>query len=79
MNIKQGLKQSRESSRVENLGNDGDEELDVFFFIVLILLHVSVIILLSYLHILHQSIFKVIITILIERLHCFFHRKTGYQ
>ena len=73
--MKHGLKQSRVSSRVENLGKDGDERTRCD----LVLLLVSVIILLSYLHILHQSIFKVIITVLIEHLHCFFHRKSGYH
>ena len=70
MNMKQGLQQSRE---------DGDERTRCFSFVDLILLLVSVIVLLSYLHILHQSIFKVIITVLIEHLHCFFHRKTDYH
>ena len=77
--MNQGLKHCIESTRVENLVKDGIEIIRLFFFIDLMLLLVSVIILLSYLHILHQSIFKVIITVLIEHLHSFFHRKTGYH
>ena len=79
--MKQGLKHSIESSRVENLVKDAVEKDAVektrlffcCFLIDLILLLVSAIIL-----ILHQSIFKVIITVLIEHLHSSFHMKTGY-
>ena len=41
--MKQGLKQSRVSSRVENLGKDGDEITRCFSFIDLTLLLIRVI------------------------------------
>ena len=62
--MKQGLKHA---SSVENLVEDGVEKLDCCscFFIDLILLIISTLNFLN-IHNFHQSIFKVIITVLIE-------------
>ena len=65
--MKQGLKHSRASSRVENLVKDVVEINRLFFLLTSLPSHSS------------QNIFKVIITVLIEHLHGFFHGKTGYH